>query len=98
MPKRKLSPEGEVIAAYGAAMVAAFQVLINCLEERDALAPGEFPEALRVYMEMLKSRTGGVSDITFCCTSRYSGGYAGLTGTHWRHTGRILRHSSSRQS
>jgi hypothetical protein len=36
MPKGKLSPEGEVIAAYGAAMVAAaFQVLINCLEEND---------------------------------------------------------------
>ena len=31
MPKGKLSPEGEVIAAYGAAIVAAFQVLINCL-------------------------------------------------------------------
>jgi hypothetical protein len=27
MPKRKLTPEGEVIAAYSAAMVAAFQVL-----------------------------------------------------------------------
>jgi hypothetical protein len=39
MPK-KMSPEGEVIAAYGAAVVAAFQVLINCLEERDALQPG----------------------------------------------------------
>jgi len=35
MPNGKLSPEGEVIAAYGAAMVAAFQVLINCLEEND---------------------------------------------------------------
>ena len=46
----KLSPEGEVIAAYGAAMVAAFQVLINCLEESDAILPGQFPEALRVYM------------------------------------------------
>ena len=34
MPKDKLSPEGEVIAAYGAAMFAAFQVLINCLEEK----------------------------------------------------------------
>ena len=32
MPKGKLTAEGEVIAAYGAAMVAAFQVLINCLE------------------------------------------------------------------
>ena len=29
MPKGKLSPEGEVIAAYGAAMVAAFQVCVS---------------------------------------------------------------------
>ena len=36
----KLTPEGEVIAAYGAAMVAAFQVLINCLEENDAVSTG----------------------------------------------------------
>jgi hypothetical protein len=64
MPKRKLSPEGEVIAAYGAALVAAFQVLINCLEESDALLPGQFPEALGVYMEMVKSRKGGVNDMT----------------------------------
>src|SRR4029077_1434243 len=64
MPKGKLSPEGEVIAAYGAAMVAAFQVLINCLEENDALLPGQFPDALRVYMEMVKSRKGDVSDMT----------------------------------
>jgi hypothetical protein len=64
MPRKKLSPEGEVIAAYGAATVAAFQVLINCLEESDALLPGQFPDALGVYMEMVKSRTGGVSDMT----------------------------------
>jgi len=51
MPKGKLTPEGEVISAYGAAMVASFQVLINCLEESDALLPGQFPEALHVYME-----------------------------------------------
>jgi hypothetical protein len=63
MPKPKLSPEGEVIAAYGAAMVAAFQVLVSCLEERDALLPGQFPDALRVYMEMVKSRKGDVSDM-----------------------------------
>lgn len=62
MPKGKLSPEGEVIAAYGAAMVAAFQVLINCLEENDAVLPGQFPDALGVYMEMVKSRKGDVSD------------------------------------
>jgi hypothetical protein len=64
MPKEKLTPQGEVIAAQGAAMVAAFQVLINCLEESDALLPGQFPEALYVYMEMVKSRTGDVSDMT----------------------------------
>ena len=62
--KGKLSPEGEVIAAYGAAMVAAFQVLNDCLEENDALLPGQFPEALGVYMEMAKSRKGDVSDMT----------------------------------
>jgi hypothetical protein len=60
----KLSPEGEVIAAYGAAMVAAFQVLINCLEENDAVLPGQFPDALGVYMEMVKSKKGDVSDMT----------------------------------
>jgi hypothetical protein len=64
MSKGKLSPEGEVVAAYGAAMVVAFQVLINCLEESDALLPGQFPDALRVYMEMVKSRRGDVSDMT----------------------------------
>jgi hypothetical protein len=50
MPKPKLSPESEVIAAYGAAMVAAFQVLVSCLEENEAIHPGQFPEALRVYI------------------------------------------------
>jgi hypothetical protein len=64
MPKGKLTPEGEVIEAYGAALVASFQLLINCLEESDALLPGQFSEALHVYMEMVKSRTGDVSDMT----------------------------------
>jgi hypothetical protein len=41
-------------------MVAAFQVLINCLEENDAVQPGQFPDALGVYMEMVKSRKGDV--------------------------------------
>jgi hypothetical protein len=45
-------------------MVAAFQVLINCFEESDALLPGQFPDALGVYMEMVKSRRGDVSDMT----------------------------------
>jgi len=39
-------------------------VLINCLEESDALPPGQFPEALGVYMEMVKGRKGDVSDMT----------------------------------
>ena len=64
MPKGKLTPEGEVIAANSAAMVAAFQVLVQCLEQTEALLPGQFPEALRVYMEITKSRTGDVSDMT----------------------------------
>ena len=62
MPKGKLTPEGEVIAAYGAHRT--FQVLISCLEESDALLPGQFPDALGVYMEMVKSRKGGVNDMT----------------------------------
>jgi hypothetical protein len=64
MPKPKLSPEGEVIAAYGAAMVAAFQVLVSCLEENEAIHPGQFAAALAVYMEMIKSNKGDVSDMT----------------------------------
>jgi hypothetical protein len=63
MRKPELSPEGEVIAAYGAAMVAAFQVLLNCLEENEAVQPGQFPAALAVYMEMVKSKKGDVSDM-----------------------------------
>jgi hypothetical protein len=35
-----------------------------CLEESDALLPGQFPDAFRVYMEMVKSRKGDVSDMT----------------------------------
>jgi hypothetical protein len=64
MPKGKLSPEGEVIAAYGAAMVAAFQVLISCLEENGAVEPRQFPDALGAYMEMVKNSNGAVSDVT----------------------------------
>ena len=48
MTKRNLSRAEEVIAAYGAAMVAAFQVLVNCFEESVALLPGQCPDALLV--------------------------------------------------
>lgn len=64
MPKSRLTPEGEVIVAYGAAIVAAFQVLTGCLEENGALLPGQFPEALRVYTEMAKSNTRDANKIT----------------------------------
>ena len=64
MSNGKLTSEGEIIAAYGAAMVAAFQVLINCLEDNDALLPGQFSDALAVYMEVVKSNKGSVSDMT----------------------------------
>jgi hypothetical protein len=59
-------------------MVAAFQVLINCLEESDALLPGAFPEALRVYMEMMKSKKGQRERYDACSAARHSDGYAGL--------------------
>jgi hypothetical protein len=39
-------------------MVAAFQVLLSCLEENEAVHPGQFPAALAVYMEMVNSRRG----------------------------------------
>jgi hypothetical protein len=42
MPKGKLSPAGEVIAAQGAAVVAAFQVLINCLERATRFCQDSF--------------------------------------------------------
>jgi hypothetical protein len=45
-------------------MVAAFQVLLSCLEENEAVQPGQFPAALAVYMEMVKSNKGEVNDMT----------------------------------
>jgi hypothetical protein len=45
-----LSPEGEAIAAYGAATMAAFKVLVVCLQSNGALEHGQFPEALRLFI------------------------------------------------
>jgi hypothetical protein len=39
------------------------EVLISCLEESDALPPGQLPDALGVYMEMVKFRKGEPFDI-----------------------------------
>jgi hypothetical protein len=49
MPER--SPEGEIVASYGAATMAAFKVLVLCLQDNGSLEPGQFPEALRTFME-----------------------------------------------
>jgi hypothetical protein len=45
-----LSPEGKAIAAYGAATMAAFKVLVVCLQSNGALEHGQFPEALRLFI------------------------------------------------
>jgi hypothetical protein len=39
-------------------------VLLNCLEENGAVQPGQFPAALAIYMEMIKTKQGSVSDMT----------------------------------
>src|ERR1700744_4072571 len=46
----KLSPEGEAIAAYGTATMAAFRVLIACLQRNGVLQRGEFAEALDLFL------------------------------------------------
>jgi hypothetical protein len=50
-----LSPEGEVIASYGAATMAALKLLVVFLQANGALEHGQFPEALRLFMEAAKS-------------------------------------------
>jgi hypothetical protein len=71
----KLSLEGEVIAAYGAAMVAAFQVLINCLEENDAILPGQRAWSRHGDGEEQKGRRKRHDP---CSAPRYLDGYTGL--------------------
>jgi len=39
-------------------------ISVSCLEENEALQPGQFPAALAVYMEMVKSNKGEVNDMT----------------------------------
>jgi hypothetical protein len=51
----ELSPEGEAIAAYGAATMAALKLLVISLQDNGALEPGQFAEALRTFMEASKS-------------------------------------------
>ncbi|MCP3393892.1 hypothetical protein NLM27_34610 [Bradyrhizobium sp. CCGB12] len=97
MPNKKLSPEGEVIAAQGAAMVAAFQVLINCLKESDALLPGQFSEA-RCLHGNGEGPNGWRERYDARSAPRHSGGYVrldidlwspGRLGTLWRRAEKI---------
>jgi hypothetical protein len=51
----ELSPEGQAIAAYGAASMAALKLLVVCLQSNGALEHGQFPEALQRFMGAAKS-------------------------------------------
>jgi hypothetical protein len=51
----ELSPEGQAIAAYGAATMAALKLLVVSLQSNGALEHGQFPEALQRFMETAKS-------------------------------------------
>ena len=44
MAEEELSPEGEAIAAYGAATMAALKILVICLQSNGALEHGQYPE------------------------------------------------------
>lgn len=61
MTAPKPSLEAEVLAAHRAATVTALQVLVGCLEENGGLEPGQFAEALKLYMEITKGKEGDVS-------------------------------------
>lgn len=52
----EISPEQEVLAWHITATTATFQVLVLCLQRNGALERGQFPDALREYMEMSKDR------------------------------------------
>jgi hypothetical protein len=54
-----LSPEGEAIVAYGAATMAAFKVLVVCLQSSGALEYGQFPEALRLFINASTDKADG---------------------------------------
>ena len=49
----ELSPEGEAIAAYGATL-SALKNLVVCLQSNGSLDHGQYPEALRLFMEAAK--------------------------------------------
>lgn len=63
MTKKELSPEHEVIAAHIAATTAAFQILVMCLQQNGALERGQVPEAIRLYMETTKRRSGNETEL-----------------------------------
>lgn len=56
----ELNPEKEVLVAHITATAAAFQVLVYCLQNNGVLQRGEFPDALRQYMEIAKDRQSDI--------------------------------------
>jgi hypothetical protein len=59
----KRGPEHELIATHIASTTAAFQVLVQCLQDNGALRHGQYPEALRLYMEITKQRTDSEGEL-----------------------------------
>jgi hypothetical protein len=58
MSENQLSAEHQIIAAHMATITGVFQVLVHCLQENGALKRGQVPEALGIYMDMVKHRMG----------------------------------------
>ena len=46
----------EELASYSAAMTAAFQVLIHCLQTNGALHRGQYPQELQAYMDVTRDK------------------------------------------
>jgi hypothetical protein len=51
---KNLSPECEAVSAYGAATMAAFKVLVVCLQSNGSLEHGQFPDALRQFIKCIR--------------------------------------------
>lgn len=49
----RLSPEGEAIAAYGVATMAAIKVLVVCLQSNGALEHGQFCRSIAAIHQRL---------------------------------------------
>ena len=57
MDKEHADPIVEELASYSAAMTAAFQVLIHCLQSNGVLKRGQYQDELQAYIDITKDRT-----------------------------------------